>query len=129
MPPNRQKYFVHLFNFFTIGLWTWFFLDFITKESTDVPRSLGDIYLLVLGYYAGDKEIRRWRRHHRSVPRRGEYFVIGWAITLMLMLTFEILGGSEHGYRLPDNMTFVVGGVLVIFFVTEYLKAEYKRRG
>lgn len=128
MPQNRQRYFIHLFNFFTIGLWAWFFFEFITKGGADVPRSLGDIYLLVLGYYAGDKEIHRWRHRHRSVPRRGEYFVVGWAVTLLLMLIIEILDSGEHGYRVPDNMAFVVGGVLVIFFVTEYLKSEFGRK-
>lgn len=128
MVDNRQKYFVRLFNIFTILVWGWFALQFLGRGAPDVPRSLGDLYLLVLGYYAGDKEIRRWRRQHESVRRRGELFVIGWAATIFFMLIIEIFGGAEQGYRVPEDMAFVVGGVFIIYVVTQYLKSEFRRK-
>lgn len=93
-----------------------------------MSETTANLYLITLGYYVGDKEIDRWRHRYHSRNHKGEYFVLGWAVTGGLMLLIEIFGGAEHGYHVPNHVAFVVGSVLVIYFITEYLKSEWRRR-
>lgn len=116
------------FNVASILLYGWFLLEFLSKGDFRVPTILSDLYVVVLGFYAGDKEIHRWHHQHQSAYRRGEFFVLGWVATLVLALLIEIIGGAEHGYVVPAKLGFVAGSVVIIFFITEYLKTEYHRK-
>lgn len=128
MTNRRQKNFLLVFNLATILLMGWFVLAFLTKGATGVSATLSNLYLLVLGFYTTDKEIDRWKRQYRSNVRRGEYFVVGWSVIGAVMLLVEIFGGAEHGYWVPDNFAFTAGSVIVIYFITAYLKSEFRRR-
>lgn len=124
---KRQHFFVIAFNITTIFLWGVFVYAFFTKQSIEIPWSVVDLYLLVLTFYATDKEFRRWRHEHRSTRSRGEYITIGWAATLLFMFGAEIAGGGRYGYSVPPHMSLAVGGVVIIYFITQYLKAEFGR--
>ncbi len=125
---RRQHVFIDLFNIATILLWGWFLWSFLGRGTTIVSKSVVDTYLLILTFYAGDKEIHRWHHKYHPRHRHGEYFVAGWAMTGVLMLAIEILGGHEHGYVLPHELAFTVSGVLIIYFITEYVKTEFRRK-
>lgn len=124
--PRRP--FILLFNVFTIFLWGWFVLEFFSRRAVVASATIGNLYLLILGYYAAEKEIRRWQHRLRSVKHRGEFFVLGWTLTGLTMLVVEVFGGAEHGYRVPQQLPLVVGSVLVVFLVSAYLKSESRRR-
>lgn len=128
MLETRIRTFVILFNIATILLWGTFVYAFMTRNSIAISWTVVDLYLIVLTYYAGEKEILRWRNHHRSIRRRGEYFVFGWLITMFVMIMVEVTGGSEHGFTVPPHMGLAVGGALLIYLITTYLKSEYKRK-
>lgn len=125
---HNQQLFVRVFNVGTILLFGWFFMEFFTRGQVRVANLTADLYIVVLGFYAGDKEIHRWRHRHRSVKRRGEMFVFGWVATLVFMLLVEVLGGAEHGYRVPVKLGLIAGSVVVIYFITEYLKTEFRQK-
>lgn len=128
MLEKRQRYFLIGFDLFTIILWGWILLEFLSKGRLPVWDTLAELYLLVLAYYVGDKEIRRWQKRYRSRQRRGERFVILWAGTAFALLIFEVAGSGRHGYHLPQSLPLLTGGVLAIYLITEYLKAEFRRR-
>lgn len=128
MIRQRQHFFTIGFNVFTIALWGAFLLTFLRKNSFEVPWSLVDLYLIILTLYSTDKEIRRWRHFHRSVNHRGEAITFGWAATYVLMLGAQVLGGESFAYTVPPHMGLATGGVVVIYIITQYLKAEYHRK-
>ncbi len=123
-----QRSFVRLFDIGTIVLMGWFALSFFTNGATAVSKSVADIYLLILTFYAGDKEIHRWHHHYNPRHQHGEYFVYGWIGMLLMMVGIEIFGGAEHGYHLPHEMVFVVVSTVVIYVITEYIKSEFRQR-
>ncbi|MFH0853690.1 MAG: hypothetical protein V1853_04780 [bacterium] len=125
---TRERNFILIFNLYTIVLWLMVIVEFLSRHNFIAPATLGSLYLLVLTYYAGDKEIRRWRHKHRAIDRHGEYFVLIWVLTIILAYSFEIFGGKPYGFRVPGQLPQVVGGVLIIYFITEYLKSEFRRR-
>lgn len=127
MAQRRQKIFVLGFNLFTILLWGGFVYAFVTQQSIEVPWSLVDLYLITLTFYAADKELRRWRHAHESTRHRGEYITLGWVATLLFMLGTEVAGGGALGYTIPPHMGLAVGGVLILYFITQYLKTEYHK--
>lgn len=124
----RQNIFVIGFNIATILLWGAFVYVFVSRQGVTVPWSLVDLYLLVLTFYAADKELRRWRHTHRSTQHRGEYITFGWVVTIALMLGVEVAGGGSAGYTIPPHMGLAVGGIVLLYFITQYLKAEYEQR-
>lgn len=127
MLEQRQQTFVIMYNLATIFLWAAFLYVFFSRGEQMVPWTVVELYLLLLTYYAGDKEIRRWHHSHNSRRVRGEVIVVGWAVTILLMFGAEIFGGAEHGYIVPQHLPLTVGGVVLIYLVTQYLKAEYRR--
>lgn len=127
MIEQRHRIFTIGFNIATILLWGSFLLAFLWKNSFVVPWSLVDLYLIVLVLYSTDKEIRRWRHDHHSVNHRGEAITFGWAATYVLMLGVQVLGG-EFSYTVPPHMGLATGGVVLIYIITQYLKAEYHRK-
>lgn len=124
---TRQHAFLRLFSLFTALLWGLVVLEFLARGRYGVPELLPELYLLILGFYVGDKEVRRWRRRYQPRHRPGELFVAVWLITTLIMLGIEIIGGAEHGYRVPHQLPFITSGVLVLYVITEYLKQEFRR--
>lgn len=124
----RIRAFVILFNIATIVLWGAFVYAFLSRNAIEISWTVVDLYLIVLTYYAGEKEILRWRNKYRSVRRRGEYFVVGWVVTMFVMIMVEVMGGSEHGFTVPPHMGLATGGAFLIYLITTYLKTEYKRK-
>lgn len=127
MAQARQQLFVNLFNAFTIVLLAWFFAEFATKGSFAVPNALAEIYLLILVFYAGDKELHRW--HHKTTgrPRHGELLVYAWAILGAATFTAERVGGGRAGFSVPRDLALVVSSVIIIYIITEFLKSEFHR--
>lgn len=126
MPQQRQQNFILIFNVATVLLWAAFVYAFATKQSIVVPWSLVDLYLIVLTLYATDKEIRRWRHGHRSTQHRGEYITLGWIVTLVFMMGVEVAGGGKEGFKIPAHLPLAVGGILALYLITQYLKAEFR---
>jgi len=112
MKEKRQQYFLIIFDVFTTVLFVSMFAEFFSKGMIVVPPAVAGIYLVVLAYYAGDKEIRRWRKRRKPSKRKGELFVFAWMGVTLLLFLIERLDGA----------------VTVIFVITEYLKSEFRRR-
>jgi hypothetical protein len=127
MPEQRQRYFILAFNLFTVFYLGMICVEFLTKGEWTAPGALADLYLLILVYVAGDKEIRRWRKKYVARNRHGEIFVISWSFLTVAILAVELLGGAKAGYRMPHDLPLVEGGVLAIYIITEYLKAEFRK--
>lgn len=128
MKEKRQRYFLDVFDAFTVVLFVWVFVDFFSKGRFAVPSAVAGVYLVVLAYYAGDKEIRRWRKKHRSTKRRGELFVYAWIVAGLLLFLAERLGTASSGFFVPRQLPYIVGSVSAIFVITEYLKAEFRKQ-
>lgn len=116
-----------LLDIFSILVWSWTLLEFFSKGLIELPATISSIYLMLLGYYASEKELRR-KKGGRWRERYGEFFVYAWALTLVLLVAFYRWGGRKLGYDIPAELPVIVGGVLVIFFVTQYLKIQHKSR-
>jgi len=127
MPEQRQRYFILAFNIFTVLYLGMILVEFLMKGEWVAPNALADLYLLILVYVAGDKEIRRWRKKYIARSRHGEIFVLAWSVLTAAILVVEVLGGTKAGYRMPHDLPLVVGGVLAIYIITEYLKAEFRK--
>lgn len=121
---KRSSIFLTLFDSFTLIVWAWLLISFVNKGRFDLPEYVSTVYLLILAYYVGDKEIRRHRKKYLSRARRGEYFVFLWGITLVAMVGFYVWGGNNLGYKIPTELPTIAGSVLVLYFLTEYLKHE-----
>lgn len=126
--PQRERLFVQSFGAFTIVLWAWFVIEFVTRGAAHVPGALAELYLLILVFYAGDKELHRWHHRHAPSRRRGEAFVYGWVVTGLAMLLIERIGGARWNYVVPQDVGLVVWSVVVIYVITEFLKREFHRR-
>ncbi len=128
--PSRTKQqhrLVIVFNVFTVIIWGWIVLEFLSRGQYRLSSTFSNLYLILLGYYAAEKEILRWQHRYTVLQRRGELFVYGWAVTAVTMFLVETLGGIDHGYRVPGQLSLIVGAVLVIFVVTAFLKAEQQK--
>jgi hypothetical protein len=126
--PHRGRMLLLAFDFLTLLLIFWFIVSFITKSTVAVSEAIANVYLIILGYYVGNKEFERWRKRFHKNERRGEYYVAGWLLISMLMFAIEELGGRTRGFLVPHYLTFVVGGVTVMYVVTEILKSEAGKR-
>lgn len=124
----RQRAFHLGFNLATILLAGWNLLEFLTRGATQVTETTTQLYLIVLAVIIGDKEVARWHGHHRSARRRGEFFVIGWALLLLGMVVVEMVGGAEHGWVVARQMPITAGTVVVVWLLSAYLKAERQWR-
>lgn len=116
------------FDFLTIILMSSFVLSFFSRGAIQTSDTLGNTYLIVLGYYVGDKEFERWRKRYHSQKRRGEYFVVGWAVLVLVLFVIEEFGGAARGYHVPHQLTYIAAGVTAMYVVTELLKAEGAKR-
>lgn len=123
---HRGHFLLIVFDLLTAGLVLWFVVSFLTDGATAVSETFSNIYLVMLGYYVGDKEFLRWRKKYHSHGRQGEYFVITWVGLGLIMFLIEEFGGSGAPH-VPHYLTFVIGGVVVMYAVTELLKAEAKK--
>lgn len=126
MMISRQRVFILAFNVATLLLMIAYVIEFLTKNRFTVPNAIAEVFLLVLVFYAGDKELHRWHHHKKGPNRRGELFVLAWIILGITMYVLESLGGGL-GFMVPKDLGLVVWSVIVIFVITEYLKAEFHR--
>lgn len=129
MKKNRQQTFILAFNAFTVLLWIWFIVEFLSKGTMSVPNAMAEVFLLILVFYAGDKELHRWHHQHPHSTKRGEIVVLVWVTLAAVMFLVESLGGAARGFRVPTDLPLVAWSVIVIFLITEYLKSEFHRRG
>lgn len=127
MSKSRQQAFVTTFNIFTIVLWAWFVVEFVTKGSFAVLNILAEIYLLILVFYAGDKELHRWHHRLSRRQRRGELLVYAWTVLGMATYAIEQVGGGRAGLAVPHDLPLVVWSVIIIYIITEFLKSEFHR--
>jgi hypothetical protein len=125
---KRKNIMLLLFDVFTLIIWVWLFVDFFSKGAYQVPLAASSIYVMVLAFYVGDKEIRKRRSKYLSRFRHGEYFAYLWGITLLFMLGYYVWGGNDHGFRLPQELPTITGSVLLLYFLTEYLKEGLKKK-
>jgi hypothetical protein len=119
---NRNNLFLILFDAFTVVVWVWLVATFLMKGKFDMPEFVSTLYLLILAFYVGDKEIRRHRKKYSSHFRKGEYFVYLWGLTLVVIVGFYAWGGNNRGFVIPRELPTVAGTVLVLYIVTEFLK-------
>lgn len=124
---KKHSFFLLLFDVFTIVIWLVVILEFFTKEVIYLPALLTSIYIIILTFYASDKEIRRWR-HRLKRKRRGEVFVILWVFTLLCVLGFYFFYGQKSGYIIPRDLLTITGSVMVIYIITDILKEEFQKK-
>ncbi|MFA6553073.1 MAG: hypothetical protein WCT27_01455 [Patescibacteria group bacterium] len=119
---KRHNIILLSFDVFTLIIWAWLFVDFFSRGQYKVPLAASSIYVMLLAFYVGDKEIRKLRQKYFPRFRHGEYFAYLWGITLLFMLGFYVWGGKDHGFHLPQELPTIAGSVLLLYFLTEYLK-------
>lgn len=125
---KKINVFILLFDVLTFIVWGWVLLDFLTKAVISLPLTVSTLYLLILAYYVGDKEFRRWRKKYRSHTRRGEYFVFLWSLTMIAIVAYYVWGGKDVGYHIPQELPTISGSVLILYILTEYLKSGERKR-
>lgn len=123
---SREKTFIYIFNGYTLFIWLWLCLDFFTLGRFFFPSFLASFYLIILAYYATDKEIRRWRNKLEG-RRHGEVFVYLWVLTLAALVMFYIASGRAEGYRISPELPTIAGTVMIIYIITDYLKKEFRK--
>jgi carbon starvation protein CstA len=124
---HRVKTFIFLFNFYTLLVWAWLMIEFLTKEQFKLPTLLPTLYCTIVASYVGDKELQRKRKHFTSRRLHGELFVVLWVISLIIITSVVTFGGDSNGYRIPPDLPIVTGTVLILYILTEYLKQESKK--
>ncbi|MFH1367223.1 MAG: hypothetical protein ABIH38_04550 [Patescibacteria group bacterium] len=124
---KKQSYFLLIFDALTIVVWLLLLLEFFTQNKIFLPTLLTSIYIIILTFYASDKEIRRWR-HRLKRTRRGEAFVILWVATLLFILGFYFFHGKNLGYIIPGDLLTITGSVMVIYIITDILKEEFQKK-
>lgn len=127
MNHARPKGFLVLFDLLTVVIWAWLVAEFVTQEYTHVPLWASSMYLVLLTFYATDKEVRRWRRKFRG-HRHGELFVGLWVVTFVVIFLLVQFTGVMANYTIPPELATISGSVVVIYVVTDFLKEEYRRR-
>jgi len=125
MRNRKQRIFLILLDLYTIFIWFWILIEFISKGSYSLPSILATLYILVLTFYASDKEIRRWRGGITG-ERRGEFFVFLWILSFILIVGYYLFFGQREGYEIPRQLPSIAGAVMVIYVITDYLKKEFK---
>lgn len=128
MDRKKLNVFLLLFDGLTLIVWGWIMLDFLTQARFEVPLYISTVYLLILAYYVGDKEIRRHRRTYFSRTRKGEYFVYLWGLTIIGIAAYYVWGGNRAGYHIPQELPSIAGSVLILYILTEYLKTGGRGR-
>ncbi|MFH0829438.1 MAG: hypothetical protein V1907_04700 [Candidatus Kerfeldbacteria bacterium] len=128
MTTFRQRLFIRVFNVATILLMVGYVVEFVTKGRWIIPNTVAEVFLLVLVFYAGDKELHRWHHKHTRSYRRGELFVFAWAVLGIMMFVIESIGGNSFGYHVPKDIPLVIWSVIVIYIITEYLKSEFHKK-
>lgn len=111
---RKQNIFLLLFDIYTLFVWFLLVLEFLTKGNYRLSTILVTLYLILLTFYASDKEIRRWRRKLER-KRKGEIFVYLWILTLVGIVAFYIFGGQKKGYTTPGKLPTITGAVLIIY--------------
>lgn len=126
---NRKKHsiFLILFDVFTMFIWFLLILEFFTRGIIYLPTVLTSAYILLLTFYASDKEIRRWRKKLKR-QRRGEVFVFVWILTLIFAVSFYLFYGEKTGYAIPRDLATITGSVVVIYIITDIFKEEFQKR-
>ncbi|MFA6495630.1 MAG: hypothetical protein WCV50_00735 [Patescibacteria group bacterium] len=70
-------------------------LEFLHFDNFSIPGSMPFAYLLLILIYVLRKEVDRWLRRNTK-KRRGELFVIGWWLTLLMMFIVEFSTHSRY---------------------------------
>ncbi len=128
MTISRQRLFITAFNIATILLMVGYVIEFLTRNRFNVPNAVSEVFLLVLVFYAGDKELHRWHHKNGGSDRRGELFVLVWVVLGITMYILESMGGGVLGFTVPHDLGMVVWSVIIIFVITEYLKLEFHKK-
>ena len=116
----KPKSIVLLFDTYTLFIWGWMILEFLSKTEFRVPTSLTTVYLVILGIYVGDKEFARLHRRYSSRQLHGERFVLLWIITLIFVSA--MLAFYRNGYHMPGDLPVITACVLILWMVSEYVK-------
>ncbi|MFA5070335.1 MAG: hypothetical protein WC528_03560 [Patescibacteria group bacterium] len=124
---KKHSIFIVFFDVFTVIIWFLLLLEFFTREVIYLPTVLTSAYILLLTFYASDKEIRRWRKKLRG-ERHGEFFVFLWMLTLILILSFYLFYGQKVGYIIPRDLATITGSVFVIYIITDIFKEEFQKK-
>ncbi len=90
------------FNAATIMLMIRYVVENLTKNRFEAPNAITEVIMLMLVFYAGDKELHHWHHHKRGSNRRGELLVIVWAVLGITMYVIESMGGVVHGLAVPQ---------------------------
>jgi len=127
MKNQKQKIFLVLLDIFTLFIWLWLMAEFVSRGRYCLPTILSTIYIIVLTFYASDKEIRRWKGGLTG-KRRGEVFVFLWILTLVLIVGHYLFFGQANNYLIPKELPTITGAVVVIYIITDYLKKEFRKK-
>jgi len=122
----RPKSIIYLFDTYTILIWAWLVLEFLSKSELRVPTSLTTVYLVILGIYVGDKEFERLRKRYSSRQLHGERFVLLWVVTLIAVSA--VIAFFRNGYHMPGDLPVVTACVLILWLASEYVKKTKPKR-
>lgn len=124
---QKQNIFLLLFDAYTLVVWLLLVLEFFTRNKVFLPTIMTTLYLIILTFYASDKEIRRWR-HRLKRARRGEIFVLLWVLTLITVVAFYLYCGKKSDYSISGDLLTITGSVMVIYIITDILKEEFQKK-
>jgi len=109
-----------ILNIWTITTICLFTADFFSGNLYDSSASIvGVIYMSLLGIYASEKELMRWKTQFSS-KFIGESFVGVWtALMIIFTLTAPFSGGF---FRIPGEFGVVYATVVGVFAITQHSK-------
>lgn len=76
-------------------------VEFFKIDQFTVPKNMPFAYFMLILIYVMRKEVSRWLKENMK-KRRGEIFLIGWWLSLLVMFVIEF---NTHGkYCVPKRM-------------------------
>jgi len=106
----------------TTLLWGEAVLEAMTSGAMVAPTSLADLYLTMMGAYAGAGEVQKWLQKYPQNPaddpwferaQKGGTFVALWMTLLIAVHLWQLY---DHTVVMPINLKPITTGLVVIFF-------------
>src|SRR5262245_36386757 len=104
----------------TTLLWGEALLETVTRGALHAPTSLADLYLTLMGAYAGTGEVQKWLQKTPADPaqdpwleraNKGGFFVALWLAILVGVHLWQL---RDHTVLMPVDLKPVATGVVVI---------------
>ena len=106
----------------TTLLWLETALEALTRGGMHAPTSLSDLYLTLMGAYAGAGEVQKWLQKIPQDPaqdpwlekaQKGGAFVALWMVLLIAVHLWQL---QDSTVRMPVDLKPITTGLVLIFF-------------